>query len=107
LIKQAKEFGYPLVRPLFFHYPEDEKTYNINYEEFLLGPDLLVAPVLDPNTQKKEVYLPQGTWIELWTNQTYEGNNKIIVDAPLGNPPLFYKKDSSYKELFEKIRKIQ
>ena len=107
LIKQAKEFGYPLVRPLFFHYPDDEKTYNINYEEFLLGPDLLVAPVLDPNTQKKEVYLPQGTWVELWTNQTYEGNNKIVVDAPLGKPPLFYKKDSSYKELFEKIRNIQ
>ncbi len=107
LIEEASRYGYPLVRPLFFHYPEDKNVYNIHYEEFLLGPDLLVAPVLDPETNKKEVYLPEGIWIELWTNKTHSGKQTIIVEAPLGKIPLFYKEGTEFKELFEGIKTIK
>lgn len=107
LIEEANQYGYPLVRPLFFHYPEDENTYNIHYEEFLLGSDLLVAPVLDEKTNTKTVYLPEGKWIELWTDKEYSGKQFITVDAPLGKPPLFYRIDSKYKALFNDIKKIE
>lgn len=107
LIQEAKDYGYPLVRPLYFHYPDDEKTYNINYEEFLLGEDLLVAPVLDPETNKKQIYLPEGDWIELWTGKSFSGKETITVDAPIGKIPLFYKANSKYKELFETIKSIE
>lgn len=107
LIKEAVEKGYPLVRPLFFHYSDDENTYNINYEEFLLGEDLLIAPVLDPNAKEKKVYLPDGNWIHLWTQKKYQGQQNILVDAPIGKIPVFYKSDSSYKNLFELILQIE
>lgn len=107
LIKEAVEKGYPLVRPLFFHYPDDENTYHINYEEFLLGEDLLIAPVLDFNTSEKKVYLPKGNWIHLWTQKEYQGQQTILVDAPIGKIPVFYKSDSSFINLFKMITTIE
>ncbi len=107
LIKEATEKGYPLVRHLMFHYPTDENTYSIHYEEFLLGEDLLVAPVLDPNTSSKKVYLPEGSWIELWTGKEFQGKQSLVVDAPIGRIPLFFKKDSKFKNLFESIKYIE
>lgn len=107
LIKEAKEKGYPLVRHLVLHYPEDEVTYSITYEQFLLGEDMLVAPVLEPNTYTKKVYLPGGTWIELWTGKEFQGKQSLVVDAPIGKIPLFYKKDSKYKNIFESLKNIE
>ena len=67
LVAQAAARGYPVVRHLFLHYPDDANTFGLRYQ-FLLGPDLMVAPVLDKGADTVEVYFPVGTdWVDLCT----------------------------------------
>jgi alpha-glucosidase (family GH31 glycosyl hydrolase) len=94
LMRSAAESGAPLARPLFMHYPEDPVTYRITYETFLVGPDLLVAPVLDPGRDSVRAYLPAGNWIHVWTGNAYRSpfeGQWVSVPAPLGQPGLFVK----------------
>lgn len=101
LVKENSESGIPVQRPLFLHYENDKKTYDIQ-TEYLYGPDILVAPVYLGGVDKWEVYVPEGEWVHFWSGQIYTKGSHTI-DAPLGKIPAFYKKDSVYKELFEKI----
>lgn len=102
LSKDAVEKGYPIVRPLFFHYPKDEASWDID-QQFMLGDQLLIAPVLDKGVREIPVYLPPGSWIHLWTGAEYSGRgDKITVRAPIGEPPVFYPKGSN---LGQKIAK--
>lgn len=101
LVKENSESGIPVQRPLFLHYENDKKTYDIQ-TEYLYGPDILVAPVYLGSVDKWEVYVPEGEWVHFWSGQIYTKGSHTI-DAPLGKIPAFYKKDSVYKELFEKI----
>ena len=68
----------------------------------MLGSELLVAPVIEPNQTKWKIYLPEDDWIHLWSNVEYQGGF-IVVDAPLGKPPVFYRKNSKFSNLFESI----
>lgn len=103
VISEYTRSGVPAQRPIFMHYEEDTKAYDIRYE-YLLGKDLLVAPVLDEGVNEWNVYLPEDNWVHLWTGKEYTGG-EFTVDAPIGQPPVFYRKDSEYKELFEKLSK--
>ena len=94
--------GVPVQRPLFIHYPEDKKTYDIQYQ-YLFGQDVLVAPVHEEGKTEWEVYLPQDSWVHLWTGKEYNGGT-ITVDAPIGQPPVFYRKGSKYVDIFTKIQ---
>lgn len=96
LVAEAAQTGMPVVRPLFVHYPDDEKVYAITYEQFLVGSELLVAPVLDPDTTQIEVYLPEGTWVHLWTGDHFASDDgqTVTVAAPMGQPAVFYRADS-------------
>lgn len=102
LVKENSQTGVPVQRPLFLHYEEDAKTYDIQYE-YLFGRDMLVAPVYLSEQSEWQVYLPEDQWIHLWTGKEYAGGD-ITVDAPIGYTPAFYRKDSAYAELFESIR---
>jgi alpha-glucosidase len=103
LADEAVQTGLPIQRPLFLHFPEDESCQAIQ-TAFLLGTDLLVAPVLAAETTEQEIYLPKGcTWTHIWTNAEYEGGQTATVPAPIGQPPLFYKTQSPNKELFKSI----
>jgi alpha-D-xyloside xylohydrolase len=83
--------GTPPMRPLFFDFPEDERCSLID-DQFLFGPDLLVAPVLVEGARSREIYLPQGiTWRDAWNDEVHEGGRKITVDAPLERIPLFIR----------------
>lgn len=82
--------GYPVVRPLLWEYPEDEDTYQVD-DEFLLGPFLLVAPVLKEGMRSREVYLPRGRWFNYWNDEAYIGPGRYIVEAPLDKVPIFVK----------------
>lgn len=98
LQEEAEKTGMPIIRPLFIQYPNDPATYELKYE-FMYGPDIIVRPVLDKGISVEEVYLPEGTWIHLWTNKTYiieENGQWVRVPAPLGKPPIFIKADSEY-----------
>ncbi len=102
LMLEAEEKGAPLVRPLFFHYPHDPQTYDLTYQQFMLGPDLIVAPVLDADQEEVEVYLPRGTWQHHWSSDLYqvqEEGQVVSVPAPLGQPGVFYSPGSIPAEL--------
>ena len=68
----------------------------------MFGPDLLVAPIIKPNSMSRKVNLPKGDWVHLFTKITYHSGYHNI-EAPYGQPIVFYKKNSPYNELFETI----
>lgn len=103
LVKINSETGLPVQRPLFLHYENDEKTYDIQ-TEYLFGEDMLVAPVYLPDAVEWEVYLPNNQWVHLWTGDEFSGG-MVKVSAELGYTPAFYKKTSKYSDIFEAIRK--
>lgn len=92
LVDQACQSGYPVVRHLFLHYPSDKNVLDLRYQ-FLLGPDFLIAPVLDKGAKKVRLYLPAGGWIHLWTGKAFRSENGMWIDisAPLGQPGVFYR----------------
>ncbi|MFJ6613065.1 NPCBM/NEW2 domain-containing protein [Streptomyces sp. NPDC091289] len=90
---EATKTGVGMVRPLVLEYPDDPKasTEAAKYE-FLSGEHFLVAPVYQDSTERKDIYLPQGTWIDYWSGRTYEGPTAIdTYSAPLDTLPLFVK----------------
>ena len=90
--REAYDTGMPIMRALVLEYPEDENTYDED-EEFLLGKEFLIAPVVEEGATTKEVYLPEGDWAD-YNNpkNVYEGEQEIEVDAPLDVIPMFVKK---------------
>jgi alpha-D-xyloside xylohydrolase len=69
--KASSDSGFPMMRALFFEYPDDPTSWLIE-DEYLLGPDLLVAPLFD-ETGHRRVYLPPGTWIDYQSTISYDG----------------------------------
>ena len=90
----------PSIRPLFFHFAEEEAY--VNQREYLFGRDVLVAPVLRPGKKELEVYLPEEEWVQFFTGKTYKGGHHV-VEAPLGQPIAFYRKSSAYAKLFASL----
>ena len=89
LMLQAHEKGTPVMRPLFYDYAEDAASWDIE-DEYMFGPDILVAPVTESRQSEREVYLPKGsTWTNAWTGEKIEGGVRICVNAPLEQIPLF------------------
>ena len=78
----------PIVRHLLLEFPDDAGSRGIS-DQFMLGDDLLVAPVVTPQTGERDVYLPPGTWFHVWTGESYDGGRTVTVSAPLGSPPVF------------------
>jgi alpha-glucosidase (family GH31 glycosyl hydrolase) len=96
LVKEASETGLPVVRHPFVHYPDDPEVLGLEYQ-FMVGEELMVAPVLDPGEEVVEVYLPAGRWVHLWSDKEYgslEGGVYETVPAPIGEPAVFYKEGS-------------
>ncbi|WP_438388657.1 glycoside hydrolase family 31 protein [Actinopolyspora saharensis] len=93
-MRVAHESGVPPMRPLFVDFPADERAWLVE-DGFLLGPDLLVAPVLHAGHRAREVYLPAGAvWTDAWTGQRHTGGAVVTVDAPLGRIPAFLRDDA-------------
>jgi alpha-glucosidase (family GH31 glycosyl hydrolase) len=87
---EATRSGAPVMRPLVFAYPKDPAVATIG-DEFLYGPELLVAPVLEPGQVQRIVYLPQGgRWVDYHTRRAvHVGGKRIMADAPLERIPVF------------------
>jgi len=106
LSRQAAETGLPVQRPLFLHHEDDRKTYDIQ-DAYLYGEDLLVAPVWQAGQSERTVYLPRNTeWVHIWTGSRYDGGQEVTVDAPLGQPTVFYRKGSQNADLFASLQQI-
>ncbi len=80
--------GTPIMRPLFWHDPADARAYEVT-DEYLFGPNLLVAPVLTEKMDRREVYFPAGRWFDLDYGYLYEGPCTAEVFAPQNRIPVF------------------
>ncbi len=105
LFAEATTRGWPVVRHLALHYPSDAESWRTD-DELLLGSEILLAPVKNKCftwsacPYDKNVYLPPGRWVHLWTGNTF-GNSEssaqgthVSVKAPLGKPAVFYRESS-------------
>ncbi|MCA9670358.1 MAG: glycoside hydrolase family 31 protein [Myxococcales bacterium] len=90
LAVEASKTGRPVNRPLALAYHDDKQTWTRHFT-FMLGDDILVAPVITAGAVKRKVYLPEGTWVHQPSRAIYTGKQEVEVDAPRGELPLFYR----------------
>jgi alpha-glucosidase len=90
LFREAAESGAPIMRPLVWHYPRDPATFNLS-DQFLYGPDLLVAPITLPAARARAVYLPPGRWYAWNDDRPHAGGRSILAEAPLSHMPLYVR----------------
>ncbi|KAL6849942.1 hypothetical protein ACP4OV_020569 [Aristida adscensionis] len=119
LVKEAAETGLPVARHLFLHYPEDERAQRLTYEQFLVGTEMLVVPVLDKGRSAVTAYFPDGggAWRHVWTGDEYGGGGgggggagrrtrqrhggfEAEVEARVGYPAVFVRVGSPVGERF-------
>ncbi|HTS64885.1 MAG TPA: glycoside hydrolase family 31 protein [Candidatus Acidoferrales bacterium] len=89
-LEEAHRTGMPVVRPLLLNYQEDEDALGID-DEFMIGADLLAAPILKADRTSRPVYLPKGLWFDYWTGAAQQGGRMVRVEAPLETVPLFVR----------------
>ncbi len=90
-MKRASESGLPPMRPVWFDFPQDASAWTVE-DEFLFGPDILVAPVTEAGAASREVYLPAGaTWTDAWTGEAHPGGQTLTAAAPLERIPVYLR----------------
>ena len=101
-MRLAHEKGTPIMRPLFYDFPSDEKAWE-THDELMFGPDILAAPVLYEGVEKRSVYLPKGSvWKECETGRTYDGGTTVECNAPISSMPIFVKDGAKAYDLIVK-----
>lgn len=81
--------GMPIVRALGLAFPDEPRGYDVR-DEYMLGDDLLVAPVVSQGATSRRVYLPRGPWFDVWDpTRSFTGPAEVTVEAPIGRPPVF------------------
>jgi alpha-glucosidase (family GH31 glycosyl hydrolase) len=90
LAEQASRTGLPLIRPLWLAEPADPVAWTVE-DSYLLGEDLLVAPVVTEGARSRPVYLPTGQWRDYWTGEVLTGARWISADAPVQQIPLYVR----------------
>ena len=91
LLARAETFGEPTIVPLPVAYPSDLDGWAFADDEYLLGPDFLVAPIVTEGATGRSVHLPPGRWVQYWEGARFDGPQTLNVAAPLGQPPLFVR----------------
>lgn len=85
----------PIARPLVFAYPDDPNVLDL-WDEYLFGPDLLVAPVWRVGARARDVYFPAGSWVGYWDESfVVDGPVTLSVAAPLDEIPVFVRAGAS------------
>jgi alpha-glucosidase (family GH31 glycosyl hydrolase) len=86
--RYAAENGTPLMRPLFLDWPDDPTCWR-TADQYAFGRSLLVAPVVEEGATTRTLYLPAGSWVDIWDGAAFEGGQWITVDAPWDRIPVF------------------
>ncbi len=95
----ASASGVPPMRALFLEFPNETEAWEIG-DQFMLGPDVLVAPVTAHGIRERHVYLPVGaSWLNAWTGEPVEANGWVTADAPLARIPVFLRAGGSLTNL--------
>ena len=90
-MRLAERDGTPPMRPVFFDFPHDPRTWEVE-DQFMFGPDIMVAPVVAEGVRARKVYLAEGTrWKDVWTDKVHEGGTDVECDAPLSRIPVFVR----------------
>ncbi len=93
----ACDTGMPIMRHMVLHYQNDANVYNMD-DQFMFGDALMVAPILHLDVYQRDVYLPEGKWMDLLTGEEYEvgaGGMTITVSAELDQIPVFLNMNAS------------
>lgn len=90
LYDEASENGSPLIRTMFYEFPDDKKCWELQ-EQYMFGSEYLVAPIFHLNEFEREVYLPEGRWEDTRDGKVYEGGQTIRAAAPIDSIPVFKK----------------
>ena len=88
--KEAIEFGYPMVRHLYLHYPKDKNCRNL-HRQFMLGRDMIVCPQTKKFGKRLKIYLPEGSWRHYFNGEIFSGGRYYRVSTELGMPAVFLK----------------
>jgi alpha-glucosidase len=108
LCEEASATGLPAQRALFLHWPDDRETFTIQ-DQYLYGADLMVAPVIEEGAVSRRVYLPgdvSTVWRHVWSGDDFVPGWHDVA-APLGTPPVFYRPDSAFADLFASLPSVR
>ena len=98
-MEQASATGAPVMRPLFYNFPEDCAAWDVD-DAYCFGDDLVVAPIFEAGATTRSVYLPAGTaWIDCNSRLRYEGGQTVTVDAPMDVIPVFAREGAFVLDL--------
>lgn len=89
-VAEGHRTGMPIIRALWLHYPDDARAVARG-DQYLYGPDILVAPVTEKGATARNVYLPKGRWYDFWTAKTTDGGREISRPVDLATLPLYVK----------------
>lgn len=107
---EATENAIPVIRALLLEFPDDTLTYSIK-DQFMLGKDLLVAPVIEKGAKSRQVYFPAGEWMNVWTKELVSGSSTQRINSEVGFPPAYIRKNGKYSSnlisVFEKLNTAQ
>lgn len=91
LMREAHEKGTPVIRPMFYEFPDDGKCWDLK-DQYLFGADVLAAPIVYEDTYERQVYLPKGaSWTLIYDGTVYEGGRTVTVPADIGRIPVFLR----------------
>jgi alpha-glucosidase/alpha-D-xyloside xylohydrolase len=90
LVREACDTGMPPMRALFLHYPGDPEAVKLG-DEYLWGPDLLIAPVVEKGARVRRLYLPEGTWYDWWTGKATVGKKWVERPVDLATMPIYVR----------------
>lgn len=99
LARDAHENGAPMMRPMFFEFPDDPKCYEL-WDQYMYGPDILFAPIYNEHQTDREVYLPAGEWVSVLDGGTYQGGASISVHAEIDQYIAFVRKGQDVLKVF-------
>jgi len=93
LSEEVTKRGAPPMRPMFYEYPELPTAWAVD-DQFMYGPDILVAPVLFHGARNRTVWFPPGQWKHMFTGDVVDGPKTALVQAPLLQFPVYQKADA-------------
>ena len=97
LMEEAHGSGLPVMRTMFFEFPEDKHCWELT-DQYMYGSEVLVAPVMEEGMRTRNVYLPAGCiWMNAYTKEVLEGGQTVMAEAPIEVIPVFVRKGFEIK----------
>jgi len=96
--------GIPAFCNPVLYYPDETDLWKLD-DQYMFGPDMMIAPSSPEDTGARRLQLPDDAWIHLWTSRRYS-KGSVAIDAPAGKPAVFYRAESSFAKLFDTVRRM-